>query len=206
MPAMRDRTLIDHGLQNGGFFTFFVYINCRKYYNRGFDGKFTCKLLYCESIKKSKKLMLSYSNHCKLCKLAHKCKQSAILEPTVCWAWLRNALQLVLDWPCFTGVLDWIFVGSRWSRRHKKSICWLVKSPTMVVVLLTMKLNRQILCLSLIQRVDHLCWWLYQSMSWSVGDLADQRDIHQAPNDGYSIIVLVLTGFRFIFLTEVLGL
>jgi len=42
-------------------------------------------------LKSQKKLMLSYSNHCKLCKLAHKCKQSAILEPTVCWAWLVDA-------------------------------------------------------------------------------------------------------------------
>ena len=44
----------------------FVYIsrsrNCRKYYNKGFDSKLTCKLLYCESTTKSK-LILSYSNH-----------------------------------------------------------------------------------------------------------------------------------------------
>jgi len=111
---MQDRTLIDHGLQNGGFFTFFVYIKCRKYYNRGFDGKFTCKLLYCESIKKSKKLMLSYSNHCKLCKLAHKCKQSAILEPTVCWAWLVDACGMHCSW-CSTGLaLLECWTGSSW--------------------------------------------------------------------------------------------
>ena len=52
--AIQDRTVIDHGLQNGfdflqipGLFTFFVYINCRKYYNIGFDSKLTRKLLYC---------------------------------------------------------------------------------------------------------------------------------------------------------------
>ena len=50
-----DRTLIDHCLQNGGFFTFLVYINCRKNYNEGFDSKLTHKLLYCKSITKSKK-------------------------------------------------------------------------------------------------------------------------------------------------------
>jgi len=50
-----DRTLIDHCLQNGGFFTFLVYINCRKNYNEGSDSKLTHKLLYCKSITKSKK-------------------------------------------------------------------------------------------------------------------------------------------------------
>jgi len=60
--ATQDRTMIDHGLQNGSLFTFFVYINCRKYQNKGFDSKLTHKLLYCESITKSKKLIISYSN------------------------------------------------------------------------------------------------------------------------------------------------
>jgi len=50
--ATQDRTLIDHGLQNGGLFTFFVYINSRKYCNKGFDRKLTRKLLYCESMTK----------------------------------------------------------------------------------------------------------------------------------------------------------
>ena len=53
--ATQGRTLIDCGLQNGGLFTFFVYINSRKYYNKGFDSKLARKLLYCESITKSKK-------------------------------------------------------------------------------------------------------------------------------------------------------
>jgi len=52
--ATQDRTLIDQGLQNGCLFTIFVYINCRKYYNKGFDSKLTPKMLYCESITKSK--------------------------------------------------------------------------------------------------------------------------------------------------------
>ena len=30
----QDRTLIDYGLWTGGSFTFFVYINCRKYKQR----------------------------------------------------------------------------------------------------------------------------------------------------------------------------
>jgi len=55
----QDRTLIDLGLQNGGLFTFFIYINCIcKYYNKGFDSKLTRKLLYRESTTKSKKLIL----------------------------------------------------------------------------------------------------------------------------------------------------
>ena len=77
--ATQGRTLIDCGPQHGGLFTFFVYINCRKYYNKGFDSKLPRKLLYCKSITKSKKLMLSYSNH------RSKCKQSAILEPMACY-------------------------------------------------------------------------------------------------------------------------
>jgi len=50
--ATQDMTLIDHGLQNGGLFTFFVYINSRKYCTKGFDRKLTRKLLYCESMTK----------------------------------------------------------------------------------------------------------------------------------------------------------
>ena len=58
MLATQDRTLIDHGLQNGGLFTFLVYINYHKYYNKRFDSKLTRKLPYCESVTKSKKLIL----------------------------------------------------------------------------------------------------------------------------------------------------
>jgi len=35
-------------------FTFFIHINCHKYYNEGFDSKLTRKLPYCGSITKSK--------------------------------------------------------------------------------------------------------------------------------------------------------
>jgi len=52
--ATQDRTLIDHGLQNGGLFTFFVFTNCCKYCNEGIDSKLMRKLLYSESNTKSK--------------------------------------------------------------------------------------------------------------------------------------------------------
>ena len=49
--------MIDHRLQNGGLFTFVVYINRCKYYNTGSDSKSARKLLYREiqSITESKK-------------------------------------------------------------------------------------------------------------------------------------------------------